>query len=154
INSFDRTKDRATVTISIVEVPSFMKHRLLQFGSFVAVSAVLLLVPAQAWAAGYTWTSRTTPGLKSWTSIASSADGKKLAAVERNSDTVWTSSDAGATWTSHSSGSLGFEYITSSADGTHLVAMEETNPGDLWTSSDSGVTWTNRSTAGAETWVK
>jgi len=88
---------------------------------------------------------------KTWTSIASSADGLKLAIVDSmDSDggDIYTSSDGGASWIDRSSlfvsGSISWRpwnSIASSADGMHLVATADDGT-SVYTSNDQGVTWT------------
>jgi len=111
-------------------------------------------------AAGAAWTNQTTGTSASdhnWSSITSSADGRKLAAVEYsasggNNGIIWTSTDSGATWTDRTTGTSAanrnWVSITSSADGSKLAAGDSgAGPGgDIWTSTDSGATWTDRTT--------
>ena len=85
---------------------------------------------------GATWTARASS--LNWVSVASSADGTKLAAVIYGGQ-IYTSSDSGATWTAHAI-SQQWASVTSSADGTKLVAV--VYGGQIYTSSDSGATWT------------
>ena len=91
--------------------------------------------------AGETWTARAS-GTRNWRSIASSANGMKLAAVGPN-DQIYTSTDAGVTWTARESNRSWFS-IASSADGTMLAAV--VYGGQIYTSTNSGVTWTARET--------
>ena len=73
--------------------------------------------------AGLTWLERQDVGSRSWASIASSADGTKLAAVAVNS-IIWTSADSGATWQAQNdSGSRFWVSITMSADGSRMAAV-------------------------------
>ena len=72
---------------------------------------------------------------QNWTSVATSADGTKLAAVATNSP-IYISSDSGATWTTRGINS-NWTSVSSSADGTRLAAIS----GVVYTSSDSGLTW-------------
>jgi hypothetical protein len=91
---------------------------------------------------GFVWTDRT-DAFEDWTSIASSADGTKLAATTA-SGYIYTSTDSGATWTAQlNSGQHYRGIIVSSADGTKLTATTE--GGYIWSSTDSGVTWTSHS---------
>ena len=91
------------------------------------------------------WTQDTSVGAtKEWYSVASSADGTKLAATAKNGN-MWTSTDSGATWTENttSPGATKEWYgVASSADGTKLVATAHN--GNIYTSTDSGATWTSR----------
>ena len=99
-----------------------------------------------------TWVARATDTARSWYSIASSADGTKLAAVVYNGY-IYTSTDSGATWaTSTSAGSKYWYSITSSADGTKLAAVDN-NSGYIYTSTDSGATWIQRTSSGQRYWT-
>jgi hypothetical protein len=91
--------------------------------------------------AGVTWTARESK--RNWSSITSSADGSKLAAVAWGQ--IYTSSDSGVTWTARES-DRAWESITSSADGSKLAAVDgnERDGGQIYTSTNSGVTWTAR----------
>jgi hypothetical protein len=78
--------------------------------------------------AGATWTERTLPGNRAWASIASSADGSKLAAVASDLSAIWTSADSGSTWQEQlDSGKRFWVSITMSSDGSRMaaVALEE-----------------------------
>ena len=101
---------------------------------------------------GVTWTARDTgsgsvPFVRNWTSVASSADGTRLVAAERDGQ-LFTSTDGGVTWTARDTGSGPVPFlrdwisVASSADGTRLVAA--TGAFQLYTSTDGGVTWTAR----------
>ena len=84
--------------------------------------------------------SGTINGQGQWTSIASSGDGAKLAAVIDNG-IIYTSTDSGATWTKRAEGTnRKWRFITSSSDGTRLAAVAHDD--HIYTSNDSGVTWT------------
>ena len=100
---------------------------------------------------GITSTGQVLPsGTKTWGRVASSSDGKKLAAVLYNGN-VWTSADSGVSWVERSSsGSRLWSEIASSADGIKLVAVAY--PGGIWTSNDSGETWLERTSAGYRDW--
>jgi hypothetical protein len=101
---------------------------------------------------GITSTGQVLPsGTQTWGRVASSSDGKKLAAVVYNGN-VRTSSDSGVTWVERSSsGSRLWSEIASSADGIKLVAVAY--PGGIWTSNDSGETWLERTSAGYRDWT-
>lgn len=79
----------------------------------------------------------------SWTGLASSADGTKMAATA-NGDNVYLSTDSGQTWFASGAdteyGQRQWDAIASSADGTHLVAVV-TNGGSIYFSTNSGTTW-------------
>jgi photosystem II stability/assembly factor-like uncharacterized protein len=101
---------------------------------------------------GVTWTLRTSIlPYATWTSLASSDDGTKLAIVNSNTDYVYTSTDSGVTWTQQTgSGSRSWQAIASSADGTKLAAVVYN--GNIYTSTDSGVTWTQQTNAPVKQW--
>jgi photosystem II stability/assembly factor-like uncharacterized protein len=86
----------------------------------------------------FTWTARDSN--RNWSSITSSADGRKLAAVEYDGE-IYTSVNGGVSWTPRN-GRRNWQSITSSADGSKLAAVE--SYGQIYTSTDSGVNWTAR----------
>ncbi len=101
---------------------------------------------------GVAWsTNSNSSGSRAWNSIASSADGVKLAAVVGNGY-IYTSTDSGVTWgtQSDSSGSRDWRSITSSSDGTKLAAVAY--GGYIYTSTDSGASWTQETSAGSRNW--
>ena len=108
---------------------------------------------------GATWVGQTAAGQRGWTSIASSSDGSKLAAVVNNWDgtgSIHTSADSGATWTERTAaGSRNWYSIASSSDGTKLAAVEigDGSGGSIHTSQDSGATWTEQTAAGQRNWT-
>ena len=91
------------------------------------------------------WNSNTSPYLN-WQSIASSADGTKLAAVPYGGQ-IYTSTNSGTTWiTNNPSGN--WISIASSADGVKLVAaiggfFTSQAAGPIYTSTNSGLSWSN-----------
>lgn len=102
--------------------------------------------------AGMTWRSNSIP-VNSWMSVASSADGVKLAAGSFGP--IYTSHDSGATWQVRDI-SVPPEYahfvwkgLTCSADGTKLAAVGsgstvyplDHRAGLIYTSTNSGITW-------------
>ncbi len=91
--------------------------------------------------AGVAWTAR--ENNRTWTNLASSADGMKLVAGAYGGQ-LYTSTDAGMTWTARESVRQWYA-VASSADGMQLVAG--TTEGHLYTSTDAGVTWTARESA-------
>ena len=108
----------------------------------------------QALPGDYVWQKAGTQGITGdqvlWTSITSSADGTKLAAVV-SGGSIYTSADSGATWTEQTAaGSRYWSSIASSADGTKLAAVVES--GSIYTSADSGATWTEQTAAGSRGW--
>ena len=99
------------------------------------------------WSVAPFWTVRASK--QYWNSVASSADGTKLAACVGDGH-IYTSADSGATWTARAS-TKNRQAVTSSADGTKLaacVAGEQTD--QIYTSADSGATWTAR--ASSQNW--
>jgi hypothetical protein len=73
--------------------------------------------------AGVTWTEHREPGSRGWASIASSADGSKLAAVSVFSP-IWTSADSGKTWQEQpDSGARFWVSVTMSSDGSRMAAV-------------------------------
>ena len=87
--------------------------------------------------AGLTWTAR--DEWRAWESLASSADGTRLAAVVSNYGLIYTSADSGLTWVPRETG-RDWDHIACSADGSRLIATTRTGP--VVASSDAGVTWT------------
>jgi photosystem II stability/assembly factor-like uncharacterized protein len=115
--------------------------------TLILITSVFSVFPKQAQAV---WTERTSAGTRNWISIATSADGTKLAAVAKPGY-IYTSANSGATWTERTSaGSKNWQSIAMSSDGTKLVAA--VFGGDIWTSIDSGATWTDRTSAGLRNW--
>jgi len=84
-----------------------------------------------------------------WYSIASSSDGKRLAAANQTfSGGIWTSSDSGTNWVQTSALPGDWWSIASSSDGMKLVAVAQSvlingsgYPGGIWTSSNEGTNW-------------
>jgi uncharacterized repeat protein (TIGR02543 family) len=94
---------------------------------------------------GVTWTAIANTSARKWFSIATNANGTKVAAVDRGGS-IWTSVDSGSTWTERAAaGTRNWESIASSSDGDNLVAVAP--DGFIFTSSDSGETWSNRTPA-------
>ena len=84
-------------------------------------------------------------------SIASSADGSKLAALYDWGGYIMTSQDGGATWHKHAmSGTINWMSIASSADGSKLVAVAKDHT--IYTSRDGGATWTEQPKSGSRKW--
>ncbi len=108
-----------------------------------------LVVGSITGGAGSFWNQSSAPNA-GWYSIASSADGTRLAAVDGSPGYIWTSTNSGVTWTQSSAPSTNWYSIVSSADGTHLAA--ESYRGGIYTSTNSGVTWT-QSSAPSTNWV-
>jgi len=109
------------------------------FGGDITFTTAILTIP---------WTLTSAPDYENWDSIASSADGAKLAAVTRVTidGEIYTSTNSGADWTLTSAPDNEWLSIASSANGTKLaaVAYEDANfnPGGIYTSTNSGADWT------------
>jgi len=74
---------------------------------------------------GATWISTNVPNApaSSWYSVASSADGKRLALVSHQPvGCIYSSTDAGATWISNNVPASLWETVAVSADGSRMVA--------------------------------
>ncbi len=69
----------------------FQKITLSIFICFVACSVV--------WAGEKNWTLQNSLGAKSWTSVAMSRDGSKVAIADQSPGYIYTSTDSGLTWT-------------------------------------------------------
>ena len=77
----------------------------------ILVAFVFNILPHQVFAVAPSgWTQQTNLGQHAWTSIASSSNGTKLAAVAVN-DYIYTSSDSGVTWTPQTAGRLSIRKI-------------------------------------------
>lgn len=85
--------------------------------------------------AGATWRSNSFPVRGQWLSIASSADGLRLAAVNYFGQ-IYTSTNSGLNWISNNAPSLDWISVASSADGRRLVAV--LLGGGIWTSYSPG----------------
>ncbi|HEU6447413.1 MAG TPA: hypothetical protein VFV23_03120 [Verrucomicrobiae bacterium] len=93
---------------------------------------------------GQTW-EQTHASAANWNCIASSADGRRLAATALGGD-VYVSSDSGQTWSSTGAGGLSsasWRAVASSADGSRLVAV--VYGGSLYTSTNFGSSWQGNS---------
>jgi hypothetical protein len=95
---------------------------------------------------GAAWTQTSAP-FAYWRSLASSGDGRRLAAAAGDSSpdfpaAIYTSENAGTTWTKTSAPNENWISVASSADGTKLVAG--VNYGGIYTSADSGGAWQAR----------
>ncbi len=94
------------------------------------------------------WT-RTPLVSQSWASVASSADGMKLAAVDLGGgNQINVSSSGGATWRA-SGPRASWRGVASSADGVRVAAAAFYSP--IYVSTDSGSTWT-ATTAPSYSW--
>ncbi len=122
---------------------SHMVLRLLSFlglvGAVFAQTAATFDIPlGPPVPVGAQWTVRSAAGTRSWTGIASSADGMKLAACAFGGQ-IQTSTDGGVTWTARDV-ARSWNNIVSSTDGTKLAAT--VYGGQVYTSTDSGASWT------------
>ena len=101
------------------------------------------------------WTQSDAPSLK-WSSVASSSDGKKLAAVAEDGG-IYISNNSGVSWklsSAPSKFSSVFQHwvsITSSSDGTKLAAV--VFYGGIYTSNDGGLSWTLTGAKGYQNWI-
>src|SRR5882724_4052790 len=91
-----------------------------------------------------TWTQSTNAPSTYWTSMASSADGRKLIALG-GSWSYYISTNSGTMWVSNSEPQRGSDHgswssVVSSADGTKLVGV---NGNAIWISTNSGTTWSS-----------
>ena len=124
-------------------------------------AAIISLCASAPLHAGYTWSDYGFYcGDGPFSSIASSSDGKNLAAVSGYQGYIYTSTNSGQTWAQQTS--LGIQFwtaIASSSDGTKLAAVVHAYsgwdlPGYIYTSADSGQTWTPQTNAGCRQWTK
>ena len=96
---------------------------------------------------GVTWVSNNISGPR-YASIASSADGNKLAVASLSASSIYLSTNAGMSWTTDNVPNGAFQDIASSADGTRLIAAGSLQiRGPLYISSDSGTTWVSNNAA-------
>jgi photosystem II stability/assembly factor-like uncharacterized protein len=115
---------------------------------------VAAVCPASLFAQTFVWTQTSAPNNANWTSIASSADGTKLAAcciyptigvyVSTNSGFTWSKVPTPNTENPWSNGNL--NCIASSADGNELVVgggttYSTTNSGYIYYSNSGGSLW-------------
>ena len=113
-------------------------------GSVTLLTGTQSVIGGGVSAPGFSFTSR--DSVRSWQSVASSADGTKLVAVAQG-DQIYTSTDSGATWNPRDSARVSGQSVASSADGTKLVAVEVQFAGQIYTSTDSGRDLDFRATA-------
>ena len=102
---------------------------------------------------GYIWVSldsggtfirQNGPGVASWVSVACSADGTKMVAVDGSPGYIWTSSNSGSSWTQRTAaGQRVWTAVGMSPNGTYVVAAVANS--NVYTSSNSGVDWVNPS---------
>lgn len=99
---------------------------------------------------GDTWSTLTTAGNRSWSSIACTYDGTKLiAGIGASSGVsryVYTSIDSGATWTERPNitSKQWTGVAISSNDGSQMAAWTGTATSSVYTSSDGGATFVSR----------
>jgi hypothetical protein len=107
-------------------------------------------------AVGQNWTANNVP-IGAWRSIASSADGVKLVAVDGGAynssrGPILTSTNSGITWFSNNVPSLAWNSVAISADGNRMVAIAQTGSdfnyrGLVFQSTNCGSAWTFLSNA-------
>jgi hypothetical protein len=112
-------------------------------GPFQSSNAVLTVLPSYA----PTWGLTTAPTNLSWACVASSADGKTLAAGSYDGY-LYTSQNAGRTWVSNNLPLLNWDNITISANGSRLTAAAPYSfvnggfvNGGIYMSTNYGNTW-------------
>jgi hypothetical protein len=84
-----------------------------------------------------TWIQSSAP-ITNWSAVASSADGRKLAAAAFGGG-VYVSTDSGSTWGQTGASVTNWQALAASADGHRLVGA--VNRGCIYTSPDAGSTW-------------
>ena len=113
-------------------------------------SFVVALVSAN-FASAQTWVQTSAPNTNEWISVASSADGVRLAAAAGGifgPGLIYASTNSGADWMQTSAATNYWNALASSADGTKLVAVafgqynNEYGGGLIYISTNSGSTWT------------
>ena len=97
---------------------------------------------------GITWMQTSAPS-NDWVAVASSADGKRLVAVDQLPNSIWTSPDSGITWISNSVPHDGWYSVASSADGIRLLAGGE----HIYISINSGMDWSSDNAPAKTTWL-
>lgn len=118
-------------------------------------------VPKMLYGQNFVWTQTSAPSADSywgqiyWAQIASSADGKTLAALANvvGNGFIYSSTDKGVTWTKASvpgGATMGLACVALSSDGTKMVAgghtdYVNTGSGFIFISTDSGTSWTKTS---------
>jgi hypothetical protein len=117
-----------------------MRILLMATGLFAAAE----IAPAQTWV-------QTSAPVTNWALIASSADGKRLAATANGSG-IWISLNSGSSWVQTSAPPLPWTVVACSADEKNLVAVAQpvqsplfSSPGPLYTSTNWGIAWTSNS---------
>ncbi|HEV2456372.1 MAG TPA: hypothetical protein VGY98_19065, partial [Verrucomicrobiae bacterium] len=105
--------------------------------AFATVLAVVCSFVAANLARGQTWTLTGANTNTYWTSVASSADGTKLAATGNAGNGICLSTNSGVAWVTSSAPIVAWSSIASSSDGRRLIAAE----GSVYISTNSGSTW-------------
>jgi hypothetical protein len=84
---------------------------------------------------GGTWSTSSLPLSGTWQSVASSADGVKLVAVN-STGLIYSSTNSGGSWqTNGGVPALGWQSVASSADGNRLAVVSDDNAaGQIWVS--------------------
>lgn len=105
-------------------------------------------------ASAQTWTQTVAPA-EEWLSIASSADGSKLAAAAPAAGSfpgsIFTSTNSGSTWITNNLPTFqGWQSVASSADGSILGAVATYE--NIYISTNSGAVWTPSQGAPGENW--
>ncbi len=122
-----------------------------------AVKNLLMLVAMQmvaGFAFAQTWNQATNAPSSDWNSIASSADGIKLVAVNNmGNGSVYTSINSGATWTQQTNATTAkaWQGVASSTDGIKLVAGAANYEG-VYTSTNSGYSWISNNVPNTYYW--
>lgn len=113
------------------------------------VLAAILFITGEA-APAQNWTTTTAP-IANWISVASSADGNRLAALIQGGQEVYISTNAGATWavSSPANGGIQGSCIASSADGSILYFN---GIAQIYRSTNSGATWSTQNSP-SESWT-
>lgn len=114
------------------------------------MSLVSPLFAFPQFAPAQTWTPNGAPNL-TWRSVASSADGSKLAAgAVSPGGQIYISTNSGATWMPTCL-PITWKSIACSVDGRRLIAVSSYRP--IYTSGDGGQTWFTTGLFGSENWV-
>ena len=105
---------------------------------------------------GAAWTEDLSGGLRKWASIASSADGTKLAAVDSSGNVYTTTSSGNGSWTTKPvGGAHSLVSISCDSTGDYLAVVDNSDLSGsyIYLSSDFGLTWTPQVTAGSHSWT-
>jgi hypothetical protein len=93
------------------------------------------------------WSKTSSPN-NNWVAVASSADGRKLAAASFSG--IYTSTNPGGTWALTSAPGKQWSALASSADGCVLLATATL--GGIYTSTNSGSSWYSNAVPGNYSW--